>query len=157
MIAGNWTGWAPNTLTVTNAWVRFPAEAFRLAVTSDVTIVGKLLTVYRAIGAAEKLAAEGIEAEVIDPRSLVPFDWETVKASVAKTGRVVIVEESPKRGGIGAEIAATVTEKAFEWLDAPILRVTAPDTPVPYSPPLEKAFLPNVNTLLAAARKLVKY
>ena len=74
-----------------------------------------------------------------------------------KTGKCLILHEDTRTAGLGAEIAATITEKAFEWLDGPILRVTAPDTPVPYSPPLEEAFLPNAKTLLAAARQLARY
>ncbi len=87
---------------------------------SDVTIVATLLMMHRALQAADLLAAEGISAEVIDPRSLVPFDWELLKGSVAKTGRVVMVEESPKRGGIGAEIAATLAEEMIDLLLAPV-------------------------------------
>ena len=90
------------------------------------TIIATLLMMHRALEAAGMLAAEGISAEVIDPRSLVPFDWDLVKESVAKTGRVVIVEESPQRGGLGAEIAATLAEEMIDFLVAPVKRVAAP-------------------------------
>lgn len=123
----------------------------------DVTIIGTLLMMHRSLQAAELLAAEGMDAEVIDPRSLVPFDWETVKESVAKTGRVVIVEETPKRGGIGAEIAATLAEEMPEYLTAPIKRVAAPNTPVPFSPPMEKLYVPDPERIAAAARESIGY
>jgi len=123
----------------------------------DVTIIATLLMMHRAMQAAEALQREGIGAEVIDPRSLVPFDWETVKASVAKTGRVVTVEESPRRGGIGAEIAATLAEEMTEHLLAPIKRVAAPDTPVPFSPPMEKFYIPNVDRICKAVREVCAY
>ena len=100
----------------------------------DVTIVGKLLTVYRALAAAERLGQEGIDAEVIDPRTLVPLDKELILESVRKTGRLVIVEEDNLTGGWAADIAAIVAEEAFFWLDAPIKRVSAPDTPAPFAP-----------------------
>lgn len=123
----------------------------------DVTIIATLLMMHRAMQAAEALQREGVSAEVIDPRSLVPFDWETVKASVAKTGRVVTVEESPRRGGIGAEIAATLAEEMTEHLLAPIKRVAAPDTPVPFSPPMEKFYIPNVERICKAVREVCAY
>ncbi|MCM3875546.1 MAG: alpha-ketoacid dehydrogenase subunit beta [Thermoanaerobaculia bacterium] len=124
---------------------------------ADLTIVTYGAMVWTALEAAEVLARDGVSAEVLDLRTLLPLDEEAIFASVRRTGKCLILHEDTRTGGIGAEIAATLSEKAFEWLDGPILRVTAPDTPVPYSPPLEEAFLPNVNTLLAAARKLVKY
>ncbi|MGZ5426531.1 MAG: alpha-ketoacid dehydrogenase subunit beta [Thermoanaerobaculia bacterium] len=123
----------------------------------DVTIVTYGAMLWTALEAAEILANEGVSAEVLDLRTLLPLDEEAILASVRRTGKCLILHEDTRTGGLGAEIAATVSEKAFEWLDGPILRVTAPDTPVPYSPPLEEAFLPNVNTLLAAVRKLVRY
>ena len=124
---------------------------------SDLTIVTYGATLWTALEAAEVLAKHGVEAEVLDLRTLLPLDEEAILASVRRTGKCLLLHEDTRTGGLGAEIAATISEKAFEWLDGPILRVTAPDTPVPYSPPLEEAFLPNVNTLLAAARKLVRY
>ncbi len=123
----------------------------------DVTIVATLLMMHRCLQVAERLAGEGISAEVIDPRSLVPFDWDTVKASVGKTGRAVIVEESPKRGGIGAEIAATLAEECPELLTAPIRRVAAQNTPVPFSPPLENLYVPSVERIAAAVRETLAY
>jgi len=124
---------------------------------SDLTIVTYGATLWTALEAAGALAKQGVEAEVLDLRTLLPLDEEAILASVRRTGKCLLLHEDTRTGGLGAEIAATISEKAFEWLDGPILRVTAPDTPVPYSPPLEEAFLPNVNTLLAAARKLVRY
>ena len=123
----------------------------------DFTIVTYGAMVWTALEAAEILAKDGVSAEVLDLRTLLPLDEEAILASVRRTGKCLVLHEDTRTGGLGAEIAATLSEKAFEWLDGPILRVTAPDTPVPYSPPLEEAFLPNVNTLLAAARKLVRY
>jgi 2-oxoisovalerate dehydrogenase E1 component beta subunit len=123
----------------------------------DLTIVTYGAMLWTALEAAEILAKDGVSAEVLDLRTLLPLDEEAILTSVRRTGKCLILHEDTRTGGLGAEIAATVSEKAFEWLDGPILRVTAPDTPVPYSPPLEEAFLPNVNTLLAAVRKLVRY
>ena len=123
----------------------------------DLTIVTYGAMLWTALEAAESLAKEGVETEVLDLRSLLPLDEEAILASVRRTGKCLVLHEDTRTGGLGAEIAATVSEKAFEWLDGPIVRVASPDTPVPYSPPLEEAFLPNVNTLLAAARKLVRY
>lgn len=120
----------------------------------DVTIVGKLLTVYRALGAAEELAQEGIEAEVIDPRTLVPLDKELILESVRKTGRLVVVEEDNITHGWGAEIAAMVAEEAFFYLDAPIKRVAAPDTPPPFAPPMEAFYVPSVARVVSAVKSL---
>jgi pyruvate/2-oxoglutarate/acetoin dehydrogenase E1 component len=122
----------------------------------DVTIIATLLMMHRALEAAELLEKEGISAEIIDPRSLVPFDWDLVKGSVAKTNRVVIVEESPKRGGIGAEIAATLAEEMLDFLVAPVRRVAAPNTPAPFSPPMEKFYIPDAVRIAAAARELMQ-
>ena len=119
---------------------------------SDVTIVGKLLTVYRAMGAAERLAKEGISAEVIDPRTLVPLDKELILESVRKTGRLVIVEEDNLTGGWAGDIAAIVAEEAFFYLDAPIKRVSAPDTPAPFAPVMEAAYVPSEERILQAVR-----
>ena len=116
----------------------------------DVTIVGKLLTMYRALEAAEELAAKGIEAEVIDPRSLVPLDKELILESVRKTGRLVIVEEDNLTGGWAADISAIVAEESFFWLDAPIKRVSAPDTPAPFAPVMEEFYVPSVQQVVEA-------
>lgn len=124
---------------------------------TDVTIIGTLLMMHRSLQAAEVLAKEGISAEVIDPRSLVPFDWDTVKNSVGKTGRVIIVEESPKRAGLGAEIAATLAEESADILIAPIKRVAAPNVTVPFSPPMEKYYIPQIEDIVSAARDTVGY
>lgn len=120
----------------------------------DVTIVGKLLTLYRALEAAEQLAEEGIEAEVIDPRTLVPLDRELILESVRKTGRLVIVEEDNLTGGWAADIAAIVAEEAFFWLDAPIRRVSAPDTPVPFAPVMEQFYVPSAERIVDAVKAL---
>jgi len=120
----------------------------------DITIVGKLLTVYRALAAAKQLAQEGIEAEVIDPRTLVPLDKELILESVRKTGRLVIVEEDNLTGGWAADIAAIVAEEAFFWLDAPIKRVSAPDTPVPFAPVMEQFYVPSEERVIQAVKSL---
>jgi pyruvate/2-oxoglutarate/acetoin dehydrogenase E1 component len=122
---------------------------------TDVTIVATLLMMHRALHAAEQLAGEGISAEVIDPRSLVPFDWDLVKASVMKTTRAVIVEEGPKRGGWSAEIAATLAESLSDYLTAPVVRVASPNIPVPFAPPMEKFYRPDANRIIEAVRTLV--
>ena len=121
----------------------------------DVTIVGKLLTVYRALEAAEQLAEEGIEVEVIDPRTLVPLDKALILDSVRKTGRLVIVEEDNLTGGWAADIAAVVAEEAFFWLDAPIRRVSAPDTPPPFAPVMEDFYVPSAARVVDAVRSLL--
>ena len=120
----------------------------------DVTIVGKLLMMHRALQAAEMLAEHGIEAEVIDPRTLVPLDKELILASVRKTGRLVVVEEDNKTGGWAAEIAALVADEAFIWLDAPIKRVSAPDVPPPFAPVLEREYVPSTEKVVAAVQSL---
>jgi len=125
---------------------------------SDITVIATLLMMHRSIQAADALEEEGISVEVIDPRSLVPFDWKTVKSSAAKTGRVAIVEESPKRGGIGAEIAATLAEEMVEDLIAPIKRIAAPNIPVPFAPPMEQTFyVPTVKRITAGIREVLSY
>jgi pyruvate dehydrogenase E1 component beta subunit len=106
----------------------------------------------RALKAAEQLAQEGIEAEVIDLRTIRPLDVETIVASVQKTNRVVSVEESWPRFGMGAEIAAIMMEEAFDWLDAPVHRVTGKDVPMPYAANLERMALPQVEDVVAAAK-----
>jgi pyruvate dehydrogenase E1 component beta subunit len=121
---------------------------------SDVTVVGKLLTMYRALAAAEQLVQEGIEAEVIDPRTLVPLDKELILESVRKTGRLVIVEEDNLTGGWAADVAAIVAEEAFFWLDAPIKRVSAPDTPAPFAPVMEQFYVPSEERVIEAVKSL---
>jgi 2-oxoisovalerate dehydrogenase E1 component beta subunit len=122
-----------------------------------ITIVSYAAMSHVALEAARVLAKEAIEAEVIDLRTLLPLDRETILDSVKKTNRLLVVHEDTRTGGIAGEIAAIVCEEAFGYLDAPISRVTALDTPVPYSPPLEERFLPNAEKVVAAARELAKY
>ncbi|MFQ6059186.1 MAG: alpha-ketoacid dehydrogenase subunit beta [Anaerolineae bacterium] len=122
----------------------------------DVTVVATAAMVHKALAAAEELAKEGIEAEVLDPRTMTPLDEESIIASVKKTHRLVIVHEEVKRAGSGAEIAAVVAERAFDYLDAPIKRVAAPFTPVPFSPALESEFIPNEAKIMAAVREVVR-
>jgi 2-oxoisovalerate dehydrogenase E1 component beta subunit len=113
--------------------------------------------VWTALEAADQLAGEGISAEVVDLRTLLPLDRETVCASVKKTSKVLLLHEDTRTGGMAGELAASISESVFEYLDAPIVRVTAPDTPVPYSPPLEDAFLPNTAKVVEKARWLYRY
>ena len=120
----------------------------------DVTIIAMSMMLHKALEAAETLAKEGIDAEVIDPRTLVPLDKDTLIQSLKKTGRVVIVHEAHKRSGPGAEIAAMLAEEAIEYLDGPILRVAAKNVPLPYSPELENYVLPGTVDILSAVRSL---
>lgn len=117
----------------------------------DLTIVASGAMVHRSLSAADILQADGIESEVIDIRSIQPLDEDTILDSVRKTSRLVVVHEAPKRGGYGGEIAAVVAEKAFGFLDAPIMRIGAPWTPVPYSPPLEAGYIPSEQQIVDAA------
>ncbi len=121
-----------------------------------VTLLGWLLMAHYAMAAADLLAAEGIEAEVIDVRSLSPIDYDTIGASVRKTGRVLLVEEGPKTGGVSAEIAAGLMEHCADSLMAPIVRVASADVPVPFTPVLENAYRPDVARIVAAARRLAQ-
>ncbi len=120
----------------------------------DVTILGKLITVYRAMGAAELLSADGIDAEIIDPRTLVPFDWDTLTKSVKKTGRLVVVDEECATGGWASWVAAEAMTRVFDYLDAPVVRVTAPDTPVPFAPEMEGYYLPDAKKIAQAVRDM---
>jgi pyruvate dehydrogenase E1 component beta subunit len=122
---------------------------------TDVTVVGVGRMVHESLAAAETLAKEGISLEVIDPRTVQPFDTETVVASVRKTHRAMIIHEAVRFGGIGGEIVAQIQEEAFDYLDAPIARLGAPFSPVPYSPPLEQAYMPNAQKIAAAAREML--
>jgi 2-oxoisovalerate dehydrogenase E1 component beta subunit len=124
---------------------------------NDVTIVAYGSAVHMALDAADQLAATGISVEVLDIRTLVPFDEATVFASVRKTGRVVIAHEAVLTGGFGGEIAARIAQHCFEWLDAPIQRVAAFDAPTPFAPTLEQAVLPNAATIKAAVEKALRY
>ena len=123
----------------------------------DLSIITYGAMVWTALEAAQTLAAEGCSIEVLDLRTLVPLDRESVCASVRKTSKVLLLHEDTRTGGMAGELAATITENVFEYLDGPILRVTAPDTPVPYSPPLEEAFLPNAEKVVEKARWLYRY
>jgi 2-oxoisovalerate dehydrogenase E1 component beta subunit len=124
---------------------------------TDLSIITYGAMVHVARETADVLAAENISVEIVDLRTLAPLDEDTVLESVRKTSKVLLLHEDTLTGGIGGELAARISEKAFDSLDGPILRVTAPDTPVPYSPPLEEAFLPNAAKVAERARWLAKY
>ncbi|MCC7053492.1 MAG: alpha-ketoacid dehydrogenase subunit beta [Gemmatimonadaceae bacterium] len=125
---------------------------------TDVSIITYAATVWKALEAAAQLEREdGISVEVIDLRTLLPMDDEAIAATVRKTNRVMIVHEDTRTGGIAGEITARINETCFEWLDAPVLRVTAHDVPLPYSPPLEDYVLPQVSDIVAVARHLARY
>jgi pyruvate dehydrogenase E1 component beta subunit len=122
----------------------------------DVTVITAGLMVYEALSAAERLQREkGISVEVLDLRSIVPLDKETVYASVRKTGKVVIMDEEPRTGSCASEIASLIAEDLFDYLDAPIKRVCAPDTPVPFSPVLEKFWMPDEDDLIKAIEEVL--
>ena len=123
----------------------------------DLTIITWGSMLYVADEAAEALAKDRVSVEIIDLRSIIPFDEEAILESVAKTNRVIILHEAPLTGGAGAEFAARIAEKAFDYLDAPVKRVASLDVPTPYSPPLEAAWLPNAQKVIAAARELLAY
>jgi 2-oxoisovalerate dehydrogenase E1 component beta subunit len=137
------------TVPIGKAIVRRPGR--------DLTIVSYAAMAHTAMEAAVELAKEGIEAEVIDLRTLLPLDKETILASVKKTNKLLVVHEDTRTGGIAGEIAAVVMESAFEDLDGPVRRVTSLDTPVPYAPGLEEYFMPNAAKVASAARELARY
>jgi len=137
------------TVPIGKAIVRRPGK--------HLTIISYAAMMHTSLEAAEALAKEGIDAEVIDLRTLLPLDEETILQSVKKTNRCLVVHEDTKTGGIAGEIAAILCEKAFGDLDGPLMRVTALDTPVPYSPPLEEYFLPNAKKVFDAAKELARY
>jgi pyruvate/2-oxoglutarate/acetoin dehydrogenase E1 component len=120
----------------------------------DVTIVATLYMVHKALNAAEELEQEGISVEVVDPRTLTPLDKQAIIKSVKKTGRIVIVSEDCKTAGVSAEIAAVIAEDALDFLDAPIKRLAEPDTPIPFSPPLEQYVIPNEKTIVKAVKEI---
>lgn len=122
---------------------------------TDVTLIGIHTMITKGLSAAEKLAAEGISVEVVDPRTLVPLDVETIVKSVKKTGRVVIAHEAYQRNGVAGEIAFQIMEHAFDYLDAPIVRVTGRNVPIPYNLRLERAAVPQEEDLIAAIRQIV--
>jgi pyruvate/2-oxoglutarate/acetoin dehydrogenase E1 component len=121
----------------------------------DATIFATLYMVHKTLEAAQELRKQGISVEVIDPRTLVPLDKQAIIKSVKKTGRIVIVTEDCKTAGISAEIAAVVAEEALDYLDAPIKRVAEPDTPIPFSPPLEQFVIPNEKTIIKAVKEVL--
>ena len=121
---------------------------------ADVTIIAWSWMVHKALAAAEALAAEGIQAEVLDPRTLVPLDKAAILQSVSKTSKLVIVHEAVRTGGFGGEIAAIVAEEGLDYLDAPIKRVTMPDVCIPFSPVLEQAVLPSEEKIIQAVKSL---
>jgi pyruvate/2-oxoglutarate/acetoin dehydrogenase E1 component len=123
----------------------------------DLSIITYGAMVYTALDAADALEKEGIEAEVIDLRTLAPFDREAVCETVKKTSKVILLHEATRTGGMAGELTAVINEEVFEYLDGPVVRVTSIDTPVPYAPPLEEFFLPQVEDVLKAARSLAKY
>jgi 2-oxoisovalerate dehydrogenase E1 component beta subunit len=124
---------------------------------SDISLVTYGAMVFTAMDAAKELEKEGIDVEVIDMRTLLPWDREKVLESVKKTNKVILLHEDTRTGGFAGEVAAVIAEEAFEHLDGPIRRITAPDTPVPYSPPLEEFFLPQVSDVVRVARELNAY
>jgi pyruvate dehydrogenase E1 component beta subunit len=132
-------------------------QAHRVREGSDVTIVALSRMVADSLQAADRLAGEGIEADVIDPRTLVPLDFDPIAASVRRTGRAVVAHEAVRSGGFGAELAAQLQAAAFDYLDAPIQRVGAPFTPVPLSPSLEDAYRPGSDDVYAAARAALRW
>ena len=125
---------------------------------SDVSVVTYGLMVHHCLEAAEELAGEGVEVEVVDLRTVRPIDHDTILGSVKRTGKIVVVHEDTKAGGIGAEVAAIVSEEAFEYLDGPVVRVAGPEVPpMPYSPPLEEMFMLDAAKIAEAVRRLARY
>ena len=124
---------------------------------TDVSIITYAATVWKALEAAEQLAAEGLSVEVIDLRTLAPLDDEAIMTTVRKTHKVLVLHEDTRTGGMAGEITARINESCFEWLDAPVLRVTAADVPLPFAPSLEDYVLPQVADVLAACRRLAAY
>jgi 2-oxoisovalerate dehydrogenase E1 component beta subunit len=123
----------------------------------DVSVITYAAMVHTALEAAAQLEKEGIDLEVLDLRTLVPMDRAAIGETVKNTNRVIVLHEDVRTGGIGGEVAAVINEEAFEWLDAPIVRITAMDTPVPFSPPLEDYFLPKVSDVVREVKKLMEY
>ena len=123
----------------------------------DISLITWGAMVYTADEAAQQLESDGVSVEIVDLRSVMPWDKAAVLESVRKTSKVLVLHEDTRTGGFGAEIAATIAEEAFEDLDAPVKRIAAPDTPVPFSPPLEKAFIPQVDDVVAGLTELAEY
>jgi len=124
---------------------------------SNMSIITYGAMVYVALDAATELAKEGIDVEVLDLRSLLPFDKEAVLETVKRNNKVILLHEDTRTGGFAGELAALISEEAFDYLDGPIRRITAPDTPVPFSPPMEEFFLPKISDVLRVARQLHAY
>jgi pyruvate dehydrogenase E1 component beta subunit len=122
---------------------------------ADVTLVATMYMVQKALNAAKELEKEGLSVEVVDPRTLTPLDRRAIISSVKKTGRIVVVSEDCKTAGVSAEIAAVVAEEALDYLDAPVKRVAEPDTPIPFSPPLEQYVIPTERTIIKAIKEVV--
>ena len=123
----------------------------------DITVVATHALVLRSLRAAEEAAKQGIELEIVDPRTLTPLDKETILNSVRKTGRLLVADEGHKTCGVAAEISAVVAEEGIVYLKAPVMRVCSPDTPVPFSPPLEQAYIPDEKNLMPAIERLMQY
>lgn len=123
----------------------------------DVSIITYGAMVHQALAAAEELAKEGIEAEVLDLRTLKPLDQEAILTAARKTGKVLVAHSANRLVGVGAEVAALIAEEAFEWLDAPVVRLGGLDTPIPFSPPLEDAYRPSAKEIAHAARELARF
>ncbi len=121
---------------------------------TDVTVIATAVMVRYALSAAEELAKQGIEVEVVDPRTIYPLDRKTIIESVKKTGRAIVVHEACKTGGFGGEVSAVIMEEAFDYLDAPVVRCAGLDVPIPYSLPLEKAVVPDVNRIIKEVKAL---
>jgi 2-oxoisovalerate dehydrogenase E1 component beta subunit len=124
---------------------------------NDISVITYGAMVHNALEAASLLSTEGIDLEVLDLRTLRPLDKDKVLESVKKTSKVILLHEDVRTGGIGGELAAIIAEEAFEYLDGPIMRITAPDTPVPYSPPLEELFFPKTSDIIRVAKELAAY
>ena len=123
----------------------------------DLSVITYGATVWKALEAADQLARDGVSVEVLDLRTLLPLDDDAIVATVKKTGKILIVHEDTRTGGLAGEITARINERAFEWLDGPIMRVTAHDVPLPYAPTLEDYVLPQTEDIVTAARWLAKY
>ena len=137
---------------------RVPIGEARLARPGrDLSVITYGAMLHVALEAAGRLEADGIDLEVLDLRTLKPLDQEAILATVRKTNRVVVLTEEQRTGSVAGEVGARIAEHAFEWLDTPVVRVTCPDTPVPYSPTLEDAYLPNVDKLVAKVREMASY
>ncbi|MDN3515895.1 MAG: alpha-ketoacid dehydrogenase subunit beta [Candidatus Brocadia sp.] len=135
-----------------------PIGKARLAlVGKDISIITYGAMVHTALEAAQALQEKEISTEIIDLRTILPLDKKSIFDSVKKTNKVIVLHEQTRTGGVGAEVSALINENCFEYLDAPIVRVTAPDTPVPYSPPLEEAFIPQTKDVISAVEKLMRY